>query len=114
VALGRDRGDPALGREARREFRVTVLNNAKTASSASVRLETPAGWTVEPKQAKVELRFEGEEVNARSSCRAGLKAGEFEVKAVVTRRRGLQDGYQTTPTTISRSATSSITAARPS
>ncbi len=89
---------PVSAAKPRREFRVTVLNNAKTASAATVRLETPAGWSVEPKEAKVALRFEGEEVGARFfvTPAAGLKAGEFDVKAVVTRDgEDFREGYQT-------------------
>jgi len=89
---------PLSAAKPRREFRVTVLNNAKAASSAVVRLDTPAGWAVEPKEAKVELRFEGEEIGARFFVTppAALKPGEFEVRAVVTRDgEDFRDGYQT-------------------
>ena len=89
---------PLSAAKPRREFRVTVLNNAKTASSASIRLETPGGWSVEPKEARIDLRFEGEEVGARFfvTPAAGLKPGEFEVRAVVTRDgEDFKDGYRT-------------------
>src|SRR5205814_2395950 len=49
-----------VGAAARREFRVTVLSDARASGEATVRLEAPAGWTVEPAQARVPLRFEGE------------------------------------------------------
>jgi LmbE family N-acetylglucosaminyl deacetylase len=77
---------PTLARNAQREFRVKVLSNAKQPVAASVRLEVPSGFKVEPGSAPVELRFEGEEATIRFTVTAPAqrKPGTHEVKAVVT------------------------------
>jgi LmbE family N-acetylglucosaminyl deacetylase len=82
----------------RREFRVNVSNNVNGASTVSVRLEAPAGWTVEPKDQKLELRSEGEERSVRFFVTppAGLKAGDHELRAVAVRgNEEFRAGYQT-------------------
>jgi LmbE family N-acetylglucosaminyl deacetylase len=89
---------PTGAAKPRREFRVRVRNDAKQAGRASVRLAAPAGWSVEPPEATVELRYEGEEVAARFFVTppAGLKAGEVELQAVATRDgEEFREGYQT-------------------
>jgi LmbE family N-acetylglucosaminyl deacetylase len=88
---------PVKATAKKREFRVTLLNNAKQASQAMVRLELPAGWSAEPPQAELPLRYEGEEVSARFFVTppAGLAEGEFAVKAVATRDgQEFREGYQ--------------------
>jgi LmbE family N-acetylglucosaminyl deacetylase len=84
VALTPDVAVMPLGAGGRREFRVVVTNEAKTASEAAVRLEVPSGWTVTPPEARVALRFEGEEVTSRFTVTspATLKSGEYAVAAV--------------------------------
>jgi hypothetical protein len=89
---------PVRAKAARREFRVKVLNNAKGASTVAVRLQAPTGWSIEPAEQKLGLRFEGEEVSARFfvSPRAGLGEGEFQVSAVAVREgEEFREGYQT-------------------
>ncbi len=75
----------AAGRK--REFRVTVLNNAPTGGAATVRLEAPAGWTVEPQEAALSFSLEEEEMTARFFVTppTTLKEGAVEIKAVATR-----------------------------
>ena len=82
----------------RREFRVTVVNDARTESTAKVRLDVPAGWRVDPTEASVNLRYEGEEITSRFFVTppAGLTPGELEVKAVAVRNgQDFREGYQT-------------------
>jgi hypothetical protein len=82
----------------RREFRVTVVNDAKGPSTAMVRLEVPAGWSVDPESAAVNLRYEGEEITSRFFVTppAKLAPGEQTVTAVALRDgREYREGYQT-------------------
>lgn len=69
-----------------REFRVNVQNNTKGALTASVRLDAPAGFRVEPPSVPLPLGFEGEEATARFVVKPPRerKTGLFELKAVVT------------------------------
>jgi LmbE family N-acetylglucosaminyl deacetylase len=86
-----------VGAGARREFRVTVANEGKGAGEATVRLEAPPGWTVEPAEARAALRFEGEEVTSRFfvTAPAALAAGEYAVHAVATEGgREFREGFQ--------------------
>jgi LmbE family N-acetylglucosaminyl deacetylase len=86
-----------VGGSARREFRVTVANEAKGSGEAVVRLEVPAGWKVEPAQAAASLRFEGDEATARFfvTAPASLAAGEYAIRAVATRAgQDYRDGVQ--------------------
>jgi LmbE family N-acetylglucosaminyl deacetylase len=80
-----------------REFRVTVANNVKGAAAARVRLEAPRGWKVEPGEAALAFRFEGESLAARfrATPPAGLVPGTLEVTAAAagpggTYREGVQ------------------------
>ena len=85
------------GAGARREFRVTVLNDAKSSGQATVRLEAPAGWTVEPAEARVALRFEGDEATSRFfvTAPASVPAGEYAVRAVAAQGgREFREGFQ--------------------
>jgi LmbE family N-acetylglucosaminyl deacetylase len=87
----------ALPSRGAKEFRVTVVNNVKGAGTARVRLEAPAGWTVEPGEAVLNLRYEGEAVAARflGTPPAALAPVTVEVKAVATRDgRAYRDGVQ--------------------
>jgi len=88
---------PLAGGGAPKEFRVSVLNNDRDGGRTAVRLETPAGWTVEPPEVVLEFAFEDEELSARFLVTppAGLAAGEHEVRAVATRGgREFREGYQ--------------------
>lgn len=85
------------GPRQRREFRVTLLNNAKGAAEATLRLEAPPGWTVEPAESPAKLRYEGEELTARFfvTPKAGLAAGDYELRAVArTGGEEFRAGYQ--------------------
>jgi LmbE family N-acetylglucosaminyl deacetylase len=85
------------GAGARREFRVVVSNQAKGSSEAVVRMEVPAGWAVEPAQAPIALRFEGDEVTSRFFVTAPphTSAGEYTVRAVAAQGgREYRDGFQ--------------------
>ncbi|HYU40959.1 MAG TPA: PIG-L family deacetylase, partial [Vicinamibacteria bacterium] len=86
-----------VGGGARREFRVTVANEAKGSGEAVVRLEVPAGWKAEPAGAAASLRFEGDEATARFfvTAPASLAAGEYVIRAVATRAgQEYRDGFQ--------------------
>jgi len=86
-----------VGGDARREFRVTVANEAKGSGEAVVRLEVPAGWKAEPAGAAASLRFEGDEATARFfvTAPASLTAGEYAIRAVATRAgQDYRDGVQ--------------------
>jgi LmbE family N-acetylglucosaminyl deacetylase len=97
VGLTPDIAVMPLGAPTRREFRVTLVNGAKTGGDAAVRLEAPAGWTVDPAEARVALRFEGEEATSRFFVTAppGLAPGEYTVRAVAAQGgREFREGYQ--------------------
>lgn len=81
----------------KREFRVTVLNNAKAAGDATVRLDVPAGWRVEPQQATLPFKLEEEELTAKFDVTppAGLAEGEHTIRAVAARGgQEFREGYQ--------------------
>lgn len=81
----------------RREFRVSVLNNAKSGSTVAVRLETPTGWKVEPAEASLTFALEEEEATARFFVTppAGLTEGETAIRAVAVRNgEEFREGYQ--------------------
>ncbi len=81
----------------RREFRVTVANNAKTGGSVDVRLDVPAGWKAEPASRTLTFGVEEEEVTSQFFVTppARLAAGQVEVRAVATRDGvAYREGYQ--------------------
>ena len=71
---------------AAQEVRVQVTNHAPTEVAATVRLEAPAGWPVEPKEASVRLEREGDEGTVRFTVTstAGLGATSAPLRAVAT------------------------------
>jgi LmbE family N-acetylglucosaminyl deacetylase len=80
-----------------REFRVTVANNAKTGAAVQVRLEAPAGWSVQPAVATINFGVEEEEVTSQFFVTppAKLQAGTSEIKAVAVRDgQPYREGYQ--------------------
>ena len=79
----------AIGHRAPREFRVAVRNERKGPAAGRVRLHVPPGWSVEPREAPMSFRHEGEEVAARFAATPGvLAAGEAEVRAVFADETG--------------------------
>jgi LmbE family N-acetylglucosaminyl deacetylase len=85
------------GAGARREFRVAVVNEARGSGEAVVRLDVPAGWTVEPAEARVALRFEGDESTSRFfvTAPAHLASGEYSVRAVAAQGgQQFREGFQ--------------------
>jgi hypothetical protein len=88
---------PTSTAKQRRELRAVVLNNGKGAAAATLRLQAPAGWAVEPAETPVQLRYEGEQVSARFFVTppAGLKPGDYDVRAIATKDgEEFRDGYQ--------------------
>lgn len=88
---------PLTAGGARQEFKLRVLNGARGATAATVRLEVPPGWKAEPAEAPLAFRFEGEEIGARFSVTSPPRpaAGNYEVRA--TARAGgreYREGYQ--------------------
>jgi LmbE family N-acetylglucosaminyl deacetylase len=81
----------------RREFRVTVQNNAKTGGAVTARLEVPSGWAVQPASSTLNFGVEEEEVTAQFFVTppAKLTTGTAEIKAVAV-KDGVEyrDGYQ--------------------
>ena len=77
---------PAAARAAGREVRVTVINDVKGASESTVALDLPQGWTSTPAQDTARFAREDETQTVRFTVRppAGVKAGEYRVKAKVT------------------------------
>ena len=49
----------------KKEFRVSVLNDAPEPSEVAVSLEVPAGWTVDPASATLKFSVEEEEMSAQ-------------------------------------------------
>lgn len=88
---------PRIGAGKKREFRVTVLNNTKGAGDAMVRLEAPAGWTVQPREVPLPFKLEEEELTARFEVTppAGLREGAHTIKAVAIRDgQEFREGYE--------------------
>jgi hypothetical protein len=88
---------PVAAGGSKREFRVTVLNNAKTGAKAAVRLEVPAGWSAKPREVTLPFQLEEEELTARFEVTppAGLKPGEHAIRAVAVRDgEEFREGYQ--------------------
>lgn len=82
----------------RKTLKVTVANNQKGTATATVTLQAPAGWRVEPSAAPVTFAREDEEttVTFTISPPPAAAAGEFAVKAIVTGHDGATSdlGYQ--------------------
>ncbi len=81
----------------KKEFRVSVLNNAPRGSAARVHLEVPAGWTVEPASTTLTFSVEEEEMSARFFVTppARVSPGEAEIRAVAVRGdETFREGYQ--------------------
>jgi LmbE family N-acetylglucosaminyl deacetylase len=88
---------PIAAAGSRREFRVTVANNTPAGGTATVRLETPAGWRVEPASATLTFGVEEEEVTAQFFVTppARLTPGSTSIRAVATRDgQSFAEGYQ--------------------
>jgi LmbE family N-acetylglucosaminyl deacetylase len=81
----------------KKEFRVSVLNNAPTASAVRVHLEVPQGWTSEPAEATLNFSVEEEEMSAQFFVTppARVTPGEAQIRAVAVRgNETFRDGYQ--------------------
>jgi LmbE family N-acetylglucosaminyl deacetylase len=81
----------------KKEFRVSVLNNAPSGSTVRVRLETPAGWTVTPAETSLTFSVEEEEMTAQFFVTPPSKVtpGEAEIRAVAIRGdETFREGYQ--------------------
>jgi LmbE family N-acetylglucosaminyl deacetylase len=81
----------------KKEFRVSVLNNAPTGSPVRVRLETPAGWSVEPTETTLNFSVEEEEMTAQFFVTPPAKVtpGDAEIRAVAMRGgETFREGYQ--------------------
>lgn len=81
----------------KKEFRVSVLNNAQTGSDVAVRLEVPQGWSVEPASTTLHFSVEEEEMSAQFFVTppARVTPGEAEVRAVAVRgTEEFREGYQ--------------------
>jgi LmbE family N-acetylglucosaminyl deacetylase len=81
----------------RREFRVTVQNNARTGGAVTTKLEVPTGWTVQPASTTLNFGVEEEEVTAQFFVTppAKLAAGTVEIRAVATKDGAeYREGYQ--------------------
>jgi hypothetical protein len=90
----------AAGKPAGREIHVTVTNGTKGAAQATVALELPAGWKTIPATASVKFEHEDEALSARFqvTAPAGVKIGEYKLKAIVTSQatggEQFANGYQ--------------------
>jgi LmbE family N-acetylglucosaminyl deacetylase len=88
---------PLVAGGKKKEFRVSVLNNAQTGSDVKVHLEVPAGWTVEPTETTLKFSVEEEEMSAQFFVTppAKVTAGEAEIRAVAVRgTETFREGYQ--------------------
>ena len=88
---------PRMTGGGKREFRVTVLNNARTAGDTAVRLDAPPGWVVEPREAILPFTLEEEELTARFEVTppAALREGGVTLRAVAARAgQEFREGYQ--------------------
>jgi LmbE family N-acetylglucosaminyl deacetylase len=88
---------PRATLDAQRELRVLVRNETPGAGAAVVRVEAPAGFTIEPKEARLSFRYEGEEQSARFWARApaSLAPDPTPIRALAEREgRVYREGYQ--------------------
>jgi LmbE family N-acetylglucosaminyl deacetylase len=88
---------PHEGGSGRKIINVSVANNQKGAATASVALQAPAGWRVEPATAPISFAREDEATTVTFTLwpPAQVAAGELAVKAVVTGNGATSDqGYQ--------------------
>jgi LmbE family N-acetylglucosaminyl deacetylase len=99
IAVFRTAFVPAeAGPHKNKSIKVTVGNNQKGPANATVTLQTPAGWTVEPASQPIAFTREDEEVTTTFTVQppASAKPGDSIVKAVVTGSSGARSdqGYQ--------------------
>jgi LmbE family N-acetylglucosaminyl deacetylase len=75
-----------IGDRSPKTIAVTVGNNRKEATSGTLTLHVPAGWTVQPASAPVSFAHEDDAVTEKFTVSppADVKAGEFTVAADVT------------------------------
>jgi LmbE family N-acetylglucosaminyl deacetylase len=68
------------------EFQVSVLNNQRNGIRGTLKLAIPAGWRVEPAEARFELSRKGETYTARFALRLPKEArpGNYTINAVAT------------------------------
>ncbi len=88
---------PLTGGGQKKEFRVSVLNNAQTGSVVRVRLETPSGWVAEPAETTLNFSVEEEEMSAQFFVTppATISPGETVIRAVAVRgSETFREGYQ--------------------
>ncbi len=76
----------AAAKPAEREIHVSVTNGGKGAAKTTVALELPAGWKCTPATVPVNFTHEDEALSARFMVTppAGVKPGDYTLKAVVT------------------------------
>jgi LmbE family N-acetylglucosaminyl deacetylase len=88
----------ALSHAGRKTMTVTVSNNRKGTTSATVSLQAPAGWQIEPAQQPVKFAREDEAATVRFTVRppSALTPGESRITALVTGPDGAASdlGYQ--------------------
>jgi len=77
---------PAGAGPVRREIHVSVTNGTKGAAGATVALDAPAGWTVEPASAPISFMHEDEALTVRFtvSVPATVTPGDYALTARVT------------------------------
>ncbi len=89
--------DPVASAFRRKTIRVTVGNNLKGGTDATVALQAPDGWHVEPASAPVHFVREDEEVTVTFQLQppADVRPGDVAVKAVATAGNAQSDlGYE--------------------
>jgi len=90
--------NPVASAFRRKTVQVTVGNNQKGAATASVALQAPAGWTVEPSSQPIKFSREDEAVTVTFAVQPPVSAaaGESTLKAVVTAENGARSdlGYE--------------------
>lgn len=88
----------AASNAGRKTLAVTMSNNRKGPTSATISLQAPAGWQIEPAQQPVKFAREDEAATVRFSVRppSTLKSGESRITATVTGTDGVRSdlGYQ--------------------
>jgi hypothetical protein len=82
----------------RKLIQVTVGNNQKGPATASVTLQAPAGWTIDPAAQHVKFTREDEEATVKFTVEApaSTAAGDTSIRALVTSDGGARSalGYQ--------------------
>jgi LmbE family N-acetylglucosaminyl deacetylase len=88
---------PVLPKPKEYEFRVSILNNLKSGSRGTLKLQASSGWHVRPVESQFSLSRKGETSSASFFVQvpAGAQQGEYPLQAIATiNGQEFRNGYQ--------------------